>query len=277
MPFRVIVVGSGQDGGVPQMGFDRPSGPERSAASIVVVDDAGGAVLFDASPDLRSQQRLLLDVHAAYAARRLRDPFDAVFLTHGHMGHYVGLVQFGKEAADTRGVPLAVTPAMAKYLMGNDPWASIIGEGHLAVVPLTSGGAEPLPGLVVEPVPVPHRAENTDTVGFSISTAQARLLYLPDIDGWSEWPAARAVMSNHDLLIVDGTFSDSGEILPRRISDVPHPLMADTMERFVDLAPRVVFTHLNRTNPASDPMSPEAERVRAAGFRIAHDGLVLPL
>jgi pyrroloquinoline quinone biosynthesis protein B len=275
MDYRIVVLGSAQDGGSPQMGFHAPIGPPRTAASIAVLDGNGNAALFDASPDLRLQQRSLVDLDLAYR-RRGGNPFDAVFLTHAHMGHYVGLAQFGKEAANTRSLPLHVTSSMATFLVANDPWARIITDGHLEIHTLDGGEVEPLPGLTVTPVPVPHRADHTDTVGFSIRTRDSRALYLPDIDGWDSWRSARDVLSRHDLIIVDGTFSSAEELPDRDIAATPHPYMADTIDRFGDLASRIVFTHLNRSNRASDPTSSEAAAVVAAGFQIAHDGMVLP-
>lgn len=276
MDYRIVVLGSAQDGGSPQMGFDAPIGPPRNAASIAVLAGNGAALLFDASPDLRLQQRSLVDLDLAYG-RRGGNPFDAVFLTHAHMGHYVGLAQFGKEAANTRSLPLHVTSSMATYLMANDPWARIITDGHLEIHTLGGAEVDPLPGLTVTPEPVPHRADHTDTVGFSIRTRDSRAFYLPDIDGWESWRSARDVLSRHDLIIVDGTFSNAGELPDRDVAAIPHPFMADTIDRFGDLASRIVFTHLNRSNRASDPTSSEAAAVVAAGFRIAHDGMVLAL
>jgi phosphoribosyl 1,2-cyclic phosphodiesterase len=52
--------------------------------------------------------------------------------------------------------------------------------------------------------------------------------------------------------------------------------MARTLAQLADLpeelAGRVVFTHLNHSNPAADPDGPEARRVREAGATVAFDG-----
>ncbi|GAG28503.1 unnamed protein product [marine sediment metagenome] len=40
---------------------------------------------------------------------------------------------------------------------------------------------------------------------------------------------------------------------------------------------RVVYTHLNHTNPLLDPKEKMMETVRAAGFEIAHDGMTIVL
>ncbi|MEX1281479.1 MAG: MBL fold metallo-hydrolase [Acidimicrobiia bacterium] len=249
---RVTVLGSGQDGGLPQLGSDHPHDraaaegvvPPRTASSVVVEVD-GFAVLCDVSPDVRHQ---------------LHRPVDAIALTHGHMGHYAGLVHFGTEAAAIDGLAVMATPSMLGFLRANQPWAALFDEGRL--VPATLKG--------VDLVPVPHRAEFTDTVAISVGG----VLYLPDIDDWTAWPDHRSVVADHDLALVDATFWSADEVPGRDLSALPHPLVPDTLERFADVADRVVLTHLNHTNPLVDPASAASEHVRSLGFRVAEDGAV---
>ena len=40
---------------------------------------------------------------------------------------------------------------------------------------------------------------------------------------------------------------------------------------------RVVYTHLNHTNPLLDPAQPMASLVIDSGFEIAHDGMTIEL
>jgi pyrroloquinoline quinone biosynthesis protein B len=40
---------------------------------------------------------------------------------------------------------------------------------------------------------------------------------------------------------------------------------------------RVVYTHLNHTNPLLDPAQPMASIVEEAGFEIAYDGMAMEL
>jgi len=40
---------------------------------------------------------------------------------------------------------------------------------------------------------------------------------------------------------------------------------------------RLLYTHVNNTNPALDPESPEAALVRRAGLEIASDGMEFEL
>lgn len=248
---RVTILGSGQDGGLPQLGADHPNDvrarrgdlPTRTASSVLVEVD-GLRVLCDASPDIRHQ---------------LDDLPDVVVLTHGHVGHYAGLVHLGTEAAATERLPVVTTPSMLGFLHANEPWRRLFDEGHLVATTT-------LPGI--ELVPVPHRAEFTDTVAISVGG----VLYLPDIDDWAQWPDHLAVVRDHDLNLLDATFWSTDEVPGRDLSTTPHPMVPDTIERFADLADRVVLTHLNHTNPLCDPASAEAHEVRDRGFRVARDG-----
>lgn len=262
MPLEFVVLGSAQDGGVPQLGSGHPVSvagdlvPARMASSLAVLTEAGALVL-DVSPDIRHQLALLGETTLAGLA-----------ITHGHMGHYTGLLQFGKEAANSQELPLIATPSLLSFLEANQPWRDIV-TNHLTPIPTTSHAS--LAGVQFELIPVPHRADYTDTVAISV---EGTVLYLPDIDRWDAWSEADAVIAAHDLAFLDATFWSRDEVLGNRsVAEVPHPPVTDTLERFSHLADRIVLTHLNHTNPVADPASPQAAEVVAAGFRIASDGM----
>src|SRR5262245_42301715 len=95
----VLVLGIGQDAGVPQMGCDSPfcrlawNEPSRRemVSSIALVDpDSGRRWIFDATPDLPEQFELLRNTTRDRSAR-----IDGIFLTHAHIGHYTGLMYLG--------------------------------------------------------------------------------------------------------------------------------------------------------------------------------------
>ena len=66
------------------------------------------------------------------------------------------------------------------------------------------------------------------------------------------------------------------ELPGRSLSEVPHPLISETMKRLAPLpAPerqKVRFIHLNHTNPALDPHSATSRAIRDGGFRLAAEG-----
>ena len=107
----VIVLGSAQDGGLPQLGATHPQdlsamqndGEQRMGASIAVVAENGNCLLVDASPDLRYQYFQVLMKNPYYAEARQKNPsmpiFQAIILTHAHMGHYLGTNPSGISAS----------------------------------------------------------------------------------------------------------------------------------------------------------------------------------
>ena len=79
-----------------------------------------------------------------------------------------------------------------------------------------------------------------------------------------------------DIALLDGCFHDGGELPGRPMAEVPHPLMTDTMERLEGVRTRVLFTHMNHTNPALDD-SPQRHALEARGFGVARDGMEFEL
>jgi len=273
MAGTLIVLGTAQDGGNPQMG-SRGRGRPRLVSSVAVVMDDGTTLLADATPDVKAQVAHLSTL-PAYQARSMRNVVDHITLTHGHMGHYTGLVQFGKEAHNADRIPTWVTPSMAAFLRANQPWRSLVDGGHLDLRS-DPGPFSLSPGLSLRLVPVPHRAELTDTVGISVND---EALFVPDIDSWGDWPEAERELERHRVCLLDASFSSLDEIPGRDLGLIPHPLVSDTIERFRHLAAgrRLILTHLNHTNPVAEVDSPAAAAVRSAGFEVAEDLMQIAL
>jgi pyrroloquinoline quinone biosynthesis protein B len=83
-----------------------------------------------------------------------------------------------------------------------------------------------------------------------------------------------------DVALLDASFDSGAEVPGRNIEDIPHPLVPhsmDVLQERVDAGGRVVFTHLNNTNPAIFEDSTEAAEVRRRGFEIATEGQRIPL
>jgi len=318
----VVVLGTAQDGGLPHIGCDsgncaaakRDPSRRRLVTSLMLCDPRSGKRwLFDCTPDLREEldrarglpeKRFAAPADPAAPAAPRPPPFDGMFLTHAHMGHYGGLLQLGREAYSVMGVPTYVTPRFAGFLRGNDPWKRMVDDGRLVIhelVPGDPGGAggggasiELAPDLHVDCFRVPHRDEFSDTVGFVIRGPRRSLAYLPDIDKWEKWDAwtwveagagapapspspsqgqrVEALIGAVDYALLDGCFFADGEIPGRSIKDIPHPFIAESVARFAPLPAtertKVFFTHLNHTNPAADPASDATRSVGAAGMHV---------
>jgi len=65
------------------------------------------------------------------------------------------------------------------------------------------------------------------------------------------------------------------------MSEIPHPLIAESLARFAILPEKerrkIVFVHLNHTNPAATPGSAAEREVEKAGMRVAREGERQPL
>jgi pyrroloquinoline quinone biosynthesis protein B len=237
----------------------------------------------DATPDLREQLDLLPAVGEHPRGGVDRAPVDGIFLTHVHMGHVLGLAFFGFEALDSHRLPVYATARVGAFLSGNLPWSRLVARDEIELRVVRPGESVELgDGVRVTPVLVPHRDEDSDTVGFRIAGPLRTVLYVPDTAPWEAWsaPPARA-LEGCELALVDGTFYAADELPGRDTATIGHPLMTSTMARLGDDVGagrlRVLFTHLNHSNRALDPGGDAARSIRARGFGIAAEGERIPL
>lgn len=281
---ELLVLGIAQDAGMPQLGNPadpawRDAAQRRLASSLALIDHRHGTrYLFEATPDLREQLQRL-DEYAPSSQPGLG--IDGIFLTHAHIGHYAGLMFLGRESAGSHGVPVYAMPRMATFLRDNGPWSQLVQLHNIELRQLTDAEPQRLAeGLSVTPRLVPHRDEYSETVGFSIAAPGANVLFLPDIDSWEAWAQSgqriEAQIAAHDLVYLDATFHDDHELPGRDMSQIPHPRIAASMDRF-DALPqaqrqRVRFIHLNHSNPARDPASAASAQIAARGYRVAAEG-----
>ncbi len=284
-----MVLGSVQDAGFPQVGCYTPrceagralmaSGHGRYVSSLALIEPrAERFYLVDATPDITRQLDLIRE--PAFRRRAAeRRPFDGIFLTHAHIGHYTGLSMLGREGMGMQETPVYCTQAMAGYLASNFPWRFLIDQGHVALRPLALGQWHRIdPLLEVRLLKVPHRDELADTVGFVFRGPERSLLFLPDINAWTLWerPVAE-VVAGVEVALLDGTFWSLDELPGRTADEVPHPLMPQTMDALQGVVDqgrtRVVLTHLNNSNPALDDGGPEQAEIARRKFEIAREGM----
>ncbi len=246
-----LVLGSVQDAGLPQVGCYtercddgralHAAGRGRYVSSLALVEpEAERFYLVDATPDITRQIDLIVEPGFRLRAGERR-PFDGIFLTHAHIGHYTGLAVLGNEGLGVRDTPVYCTRAMAEFLSS-------------------------------------HRDELADTVGFVFRGPTATMLFLPDINSWALWErdVAEAVASV-DVALLDGSFWSADEVPGRAVEDIPHPLIPWTMDALQGVvdrgAARVVLTHLNNSNPALDEDGPQQAEIRRRGFDLAREGM----
>ncbi|MGI5838471.1 MAG: MBL fold metallo-hydrolase [bacterium] len=276
-----IVLGSGQDGGVPHVACycpnctyarENPTAVRRGPSLGFCDEESGTTYFIDASPDF-SRQIDMLRAAAGGDIQGTRYLPDGIFLTHGHFGHYWGLGYLGKEACAPQQLPVYCTAEMAGYLRLNRPLSDLVQRGNIALKELTTGLPVRLsPRLSFTPLAVPHRHDATDTVGFWVEGERKRLLYIPDMDDYTE--AILAAVAAADIALLDGCFYATEELPHRDIKEIPHPFIPYSMERLQHLAKdtAIYFTHFNHSNYLLRTDGAMRAELADRGFGMVSDG-----
>lgn len=283
----LVVLGTMQDAGSPQAGctkdcckglFGRDA-HERRVVSLGLVDAVNQKkYLFEATPDFTQQAKALKN----YASFGKETP-DGIFLTHAHIGHYMGLVYLGKESMNADTIPVYAMPRMRSFLELNGPWSQLVKNKNIALQAINDRQEISLgPGLTVTAFMVPHRDEFSETVGYTIRGPKKKALFIPDIDKWEKWDSSIInAIAKVDYAFLDATFYDAAEINNRDISTIPHPFMIESMRLFEQLPAaekkKIWFIHFNHTNPVIDKKNRQATHVLEQGFNIAAINDILPL
>jgi len=279
----VLVLGIAQDGGAPQAGYPaepgwRDASRRRLATSLALVDPAsGGRWLFDATPDFPEQLQRLDEA----APAKSRPGLSGIFLTHAHIGHYTGLMYLGKEVIGAKEVPVWAMPRMRQFLTDNGPWQQLVRFNNIKLEALVAN--EPVQlnaSLKVTPILVPHRQEYSEVVGFRIDGPATSVLFIPDIDSWTQWDEQGTRIEDEiakvDVAYLDGTFFANGEIPGRDMSGFPHPFISTSLARFAALPEseraKIRFIHLNHTNAALWADTEARRQITRTGSRVAEEG-----
>jgi phosphoribosyl 1,2-cyclic phosphate phosphodiesterase len=253
---RVTFLGTGTSHGVPMIGCRcdvcRSGDPRdrRWRPSIYIEGPSGGAVLVDTGPDLRAQA-------LAYDVTRV----DAIFFTHGHADHVVGLDEVRRfNALQGGAIPCfadALTIDEISRMFGyvfdaHTPKGG--GVPELAFTRITAGESLRVAGMTIVPLTVYHGQR--PVLGFRVGA----FAYLTDCSRIPDhtWP----LLDGLEVVVLDA------------LRERPHPTHFSLSEA-VDAAgrvgaPRTYFTHICHDLPhaATSARLPP-------GMELAYDGLRL--
>lgn len=283
---QLIVLGIAQDAGYPQAdcrkscceGLWTDKHRRKMVSCLGLRNPISNKVyLFDATPDIKDQLQLLKNQDtSAYQ-------LGGIFLTHAHMGHYTGLMQFGREAMGATEVPVYVMPRMRTFLTDNGPWSQLVSARNILLHTMEEKKEIDLGSdLRVLPILVPHRDEYSETVGYVISSKRKKVLFIPDIDKWEKWDSdINDWIGQVDIAFLDGTFYRNGEIWGRDMSQIPHPFIEESIKKFSSLTAdeksKIHFIHLNHTNPLLDEASEEYATFQQSGYNLARELQIVEL
>ena len=281
----IYILGNTQDAGLPHIGCQHPFCEDSFnvyedyyTTSIAVVNsDLKKYILFEATPDITFQLNNL--------KKNIFDEFllpESIYITHAHIGHYTGLMYFGREALGAKDLMVKVLPRMSNFLQNNGPWSQLVDINNIKIKEINFGSTtKELANIDITPMKVPHRDEYSETAGYIIKGKNKKALFIPDIDKWEKWDRDLShLVKEFDFLLIDATFYDSKEI-NRDISEIPHPLVMETIDLLSGLSienrNKVYFIHMNHTNMMLDPNSDLSKLVKSKGFNIARLGQKLYL
>jgi pyrroloquinoline quinone biosynthesis protein B len=290
----VRVLGSAAGGGVPQWNCGcehcvaAVSDPAlaRTGCSVAVSADGSAWTVLNAAAELPSQ---LASFRALRPRRGTREtPFAQLVLTDAELDHTLGLLMLRQAAALT----VTATPSVRSLLEGV---LRLLG-GYLTVAwrEITPGDGFPLDpscpaGLRGRAIPVgsgkPPAYAGTDpvpadaAVGLQVSDLRGgSFVYAPCVPALTDalLDACRA----SSLILLDGTFFSDDELVrsgrSRTAGQLGHLPVGGPAGSLAQLEPairsKVVYTHLNNTNPLLAEQSAASEQVHRAGAAVAADG-----
>jgi pyrroloquinoline quinone biosynthesis protein B len=299
----VRVLGSAAGGGVPQWNCacancrDARDGSQlhRTQSGLAVSRDGDRWLLLNCSPDIGAQ----IESFAPLQPRQSRGtPIAGMLFTDANVDHLGGLAtlrQDGEHRFTLRSSAVVREIAMRqsaypRFAQPPHRWLEVPLDG-----PCVPCGVDDLAGneLEIRAIAVPGTTPGYDgrreaagaVVAYEIAERNRAkgLLFAPvfsRIDG----PLAKAVASA-SVAFLDGTFFSDDELvaqglMPKHASALGHLAIGGregTLEQIRGEATRIIFTHVNNSNPILNPGSSAARSVRAASAEVAYDGMELRL
>jgi pyrroloquinoline quinone biosynthesis protein B len=305
---RAVVLGAAAGGGFPQWNSNAPAcrrarrlepaaRPATQAGLALTADDEHW-VLFNASPDLRTQIERTPSLHPRSGLRS--SPISAVVLTGSDVDAIAGLLTLRERhpfSIFATRTTLAVLDANPVFDVLDRAIAARRPVGLDDPVPLRSADDVPL-GLTVRLFPVPGKVPlyleqpgatppivvGEETTGAEVSDGRHTLFFIPGCAAMTDTLARR--VRGAELVFFDGTLWTDDEMIRagtgaktgRRMGHMSVDGPDGTLAAFRDLdVRRKILIHINNSNPILLRDSPERETVQAAGWEVAFDGMEITL
>ena len=124
----ISILGIAQDAGVPQCGCEkdccrrawRSNKQRKMVTSLGIVDEQNHAAwMIDATPDFKFQWQNL-------SKSSKNTQIKGIFLTHGHIGHFTGLIHLEKAAMNSHLFKVWAMPKLNNLIRHNFPWKSLV-------------------------------------------------------------------------------------------------------------------------------------------------------
>jgi pyrroloquinoline quinone biosynthesis protein B len=248
--------------------------------------------LFNASPDVRAQIEACPALHPSIDPLGGRAvPVQAVLLTDAELDHTLGLLLLREGHA----LELHATEAVRDTLYDGTSLLRTL-EAYCPVKgqPVMPGADVPLAdGLSYRAfdVPTTKRARfGTGTregrvVGYRLTDERSRraLVYLPSVQ---DLTPVRDQLEDCACLLIDGTCWRDDELIrlglagktAREMGHLPIDGPGGSLEQLAPLPiERMIYTHINNTNPILLEDAPERRILRQRGMEVAVDGMELQI
>ena len=280
----ITVLGNVQDAGYPHIGCEKFCCNENfNSATVNFVTSLGitdlvdkKSFLLEATPDISMQLKFLKKNYNSSTI------IDGVFITHAHIGHYTGLMYFGREALGAYKVPVYVMPKMKLFLESNSPWNQLIDLNNIQLSEIFHNKNINISNnLEIVPFTVPHRDEFSETVGYKIIGPNKSALFIPDINKWNLWDKDIVEeVKDVDYAFLDATFFKNGEV-NRSMEEIPHPFVVETLNLFKnesnEVKNKIYFIHFNHTNISLQDKNPVIDSISKLGYNFTRFGDQLSL
>jgi pyrroloquinoline quinone biosynthesis protein B len=306
---RVVVLGAAAGGGVPQWNcgcavcLAARTDPElrSTQASIAISADGDHWFLINASPDLRQQLIATPQLHPR-AGKLRHSPIAGVILTNGEVDAVAGLLSMRE------GSPFTIyAHAKVISILKDNSIFNVLNEKNVRREPIEVNTVfEPtLPdgspsGIEILPFAVAgksawylegkvHPGGDTgagDTLGLRLrdKATDKHLYFLAACTGITDDLKAR--LAGAAVVFFDGTVWRDDELIAAGLGNktgqgMGHIAMSGARGVIESLAgldiDRKIFLHINNSNPALLPASPERKMAERAGWQIPADGTEITL